>query len=108
MGHMGNTGPSEGWTWWGIQQLGSGREDAGPYLLALLHTKLPADLNTLDCVDKEIPQSVLKLVLVEGTGEVPTQKDNGTGQELRAGSQAQGWVQSSQYNCSVLTPQSTQ
>lgn len=32
-----------------------GRKDAGPYLLTLLHTQLPADLDALDGVDEEVP-----------------------------------------------------
>lgn len=69
--------------------------DAGLYLLALLHTQLPADLDALDCVDEEVPGSILQLVLVEGTREVPTQEDNGIGQELRAAEGKQGSARSS-------------
>lgn len=70
-----------------------GRENVGPYLLALLHSQLPADLDTLDGVDEEVPGSILQLVLVKGPREVPAQEDNGVGQKLRAaeGKQGSAW-----------------
>lgn len=81
-----------------------GREDVGPYLLAFLHTQLPADLDTLDGVDEEVPGSILQLVLVKGPREVPAQEDNGVGQKLRAAEGKQGSVWSSQRTCSAWPP----
>lgn len=101
MGHMCRTR-------WGSQQSGKkGRGDVGPYLLALLHTQLPADLDTLDGVDEEVPGSILQLVLVKGPREVPTEEDNGVGQKLRAAEGKQGSAWSSQRTCSIRTPQQT-
>lgn len=80
---------------------GKGGGDAGPYLLALLHTQLPADLDALDGVGEEVPGSILQLVLVKGPREVPTQEDNGVGQKLRAAKGKQGSAWASQHTCSA-------
>lgn len=67
---------------------GSGRRPGPgrkPHLLALLDAQLTSDLDTLDSVGEEVAGGVLQLVLVEGAREVPAQKDDSVGQQLRAG-----------------------
>lgn len=70
------------------QRAGSGRwpgRGRKPHLLALLDAQLTSDLDTLDSVGEEVAGGVLQLVLVEGAREVPAQKDDSVGQQLRAG-----------------------